>query len=208
MRDRHRDETLMMDEKNLDHIEALGPETLIYPDVEFVVQNSQGDGRGIRIGADCRIYPRNRLVIGDLDVNRDAHITIGDHVLINAGGYLSGEAGLTIEEYALIGPNVCILSAGHRFDDPATPIRHQPFTYGAIRIGRDAWIGGGSVILQGVTVGEGAVVGAGSVISKNVPPWAVVIGNPGRIIKYRGRETIPENPFLKKIKRFFSGSHA
>lgn len=49
-----------------------------------------------------------------------------------------------------------------------------------------AWIGFGSTILKGVTIGEGAIVGAGSVVTKNVPPWAIVAGNPARIIREIG----------------------
>ena len=133
--------------------------------------------------------------------NRTANLTIGNHVLINAGGYLSGEGGLSIHDFALIGPNVCILSAGHEYHDPTTPIRRQPLTYGAITIGRDAWIGGGSVVLQGVTVGAGAIVGAGSVVTEDIPPNAVVVGNPARIVKYRGAPLIEETKYHKIIHR-------
>ncbi len=150
------------------------------------MENKQGDGRGIFVGSDCIIYSRNRLVLGDMGANPDACMTIGDRVLINGGGYLSGEGGLTIGDYVLIGPNTCILSAGHRYDDPDRPIQTQGLTYGPIIMGRDVWIGGGAVVLQGVTIGEGAVVGAGAVVCEDVPPWAVVVGNPSRIIRYRG----------------------
>lgn len=168
-------------------IDSIGKGSIIHQGVEILVENPQGDGRGIFIGSQCIIYPRNRLILGDMAANQNANITIGDHVLINVGGYLSGEGGLTIGDYALIGPNTCILSAGHRYDDPTIPIQKQGLTYGRITIGRDAWIGGGSVILQGVVIGEGAVVGAGTVVCGDVPPRAVVVGNPGRIIKYRGQ---------------------
>jgi len=52
-------------------------------------------------------------------------------------------------------------------------------------IGNDVWIGLGAIILSGVTIGDGAVVGAGAVVSRDVPPYAVVVGSPARIIKYR-----------------------
>ena len=52
-------------------------------------------------------------------------------------------------------------------------------------IGHDVWIGCNSVILAGVKVGIGAVIGAGSVVTKDVPPYAIVVGNPARVLKYR-----------------------
>lgn len=92
-------------------------------------------------------------------------------------------------------------------------------------IGNDVWIGNGVTILSGNTIGDGAVIGAGAVVSKDIPPYAIAVGNPIRIIKYRfDKETIskliasqwwdlPEdkinealpylndvNKFLKKIK--------
>jgi len=52
-------------------------------------------------------------------------------------------------------------------------------------IGNDVWVGANSVILKGVVVGDGAIVGASAVVTKDVPPYAIVIGNPAKIIKYR-----------------------
>lgn len=173
------------DHRNLVH--TMGEDSIIYPSVEILIENGAGKDRGIIIGRNCCIYPRNRLVLGNMDSNLTAYLTIDDHVLINAGGYISGEGGVWIKEYALIGPNVSILSAGHEYQDPDRPIREQPLTYGEIIIGRDAWVGGGSVVLQGVTIGDGAVIGAGSVVCKDVPPHAVVVGNPARMIKTRGQ---------------------
>ena len=53
------------------------------------------------------------------------------------------------------------------------------------RVGNDVWIADGAVIMGGVTVGDGAVVGAHAVVARDVPPYAVVVGNPARIIRYR-----------------------
>lgn len=52
-------------------------------------------------------------------------------------------------------------------------------------IGNDVWIGRGAIVLSGVTVGHGAVIGAGAVVTKDVPPYAIVAGNPARLIRYR-----------------------
>jgi virginiamycin A acetyltransferase len=54
-----------------------------------------------------------------------------------------------------------------------------------IKIGNDVWIGTGVVLMPGITIGDGAVIGAFSVVAKDIPPYAVVVGNPARINKYR-----------------------
>lgn len=57
-------------------------------------------------------------------------------------------------------------------------------------IGNDVWIGRSAIVLSGVVIGNGAVVGAGAVVTKNVPPYAIVAGNPARIIRYRFSEQV------------------
>lgn len=54
-----------------------------------------------------------------------------------------------------------------------------------ITLGDDVWIGANSVILPGVTIGRGAVIGAGAVVTKDIPEYAIAVGNPARVIKYR-----------------------
>ncbi len=72
-----------------------------------------------------------------------------------------------------------------------------PKVKGDIIVGNDVWIGFDAVILGGITIGNGAVVGAYSVVAKDIPPYAIVVGNPARIIKYRfGNEIINQ---LNKI---------
>lgn len=62
----------------------------------------------------------------------------------------------------------------------------------ACSLGSDIWVGAGVNILRGVKIGSGAIIGAGTVITKDVPPYAVVVGNPGRIIRMRCPEEIIE----------------
>lgn len=66
----------------------------------------------------------------------------------------------------------------------------EAISKGDIVVEDDVWIGYGAVILSGVHIGQGAVIGAGSIINKDVPPYAVVCGNPTKIIKYRFSEKI------------------
>lgn len=61
----------------------------------------------------------------------------------------------------------------------------EAWSKGPIVIGNDVWIGMDSMILSGVTIGQGAVIAAGSVVTKDVPPYAIVGGNPAKVIKYR-----------------------
>lgn len=61
----------------------------------------------------------------------------------------------------------------------------QPTETKEIKIGNDVWIARGAKILSGVQIGDGAIIGAWSVVTKDVPPYAVVVGNTGRIVRYR-----------------------
>lgn len=78
---------------------------------------------------------------------------------------------------------------GRNFPE-AIGIEGHPSTKGNVVICNDVWIGSHATILSGVTIGDGAVVGAYSVVAKDVPPYAVVAGNPARIIRYRFNEKI------------------
>jgi acetyltransferase-like isoleucine patch superfamily enzyme/SAM-dependent methyltransferase len=69
--------------------------------------------------------------------------------------------------------------------DPAEGNSLDAIDRGTTTIGNDVWIGLGAVVLSGLAIGDGAVIGAGAVVSKSVPPYAVVAGNPARIVRYR-----------------------
>jgi acetyltransferase-like isoleucine patch superfamily enzyme len=108
------------------------------------------------------------------------------------------ETRLRIGAYCSIAANVTIVLGGeHRTDWVTTsPLRvlndlpgagtdGHPRSKGDIDIGNDVWIGLGSTVLSGVTIGDGAAIGAGSVVAADVPAYAVVAGNPARLIRYR-----------------------
>jgi acetyltransferase-like isoleucine patch superfamily enzyme len=79
----------------------------------------------------------------------------------------------------LIAPKVSLLSEGH----PIEPENRQSLIPGHIHIKRNAWIGAGAIILQGVTIGENSIVAAGAVVSKDVPDNTIVGGIPSKVIK-------------------------
>lgn len=68
---------------------------------------------------------------------------------------------------------------------PVQPTAKTATCKGNIIIGNDVWIGQNVTILSGVKIGDGAVIGTQAVVSKDVPPYAIVVGNPGRVVKYR-----------------------
>ena len=93
---------------------------------------------------------------------------------------------IVIGNYTSIGKNLQLVFTPHNYKDTSTfPDFSNVFSRGNITIGHDVWIGLNVTILDNVTIGNGAVVGAGAVVSKDVPPYAIVGGNPANILKYR-----------------------
>ena len=86
---------------------------------------------------------------------------------------------VTIGDRTQIGPGVQILAADHPRD---AAVRASGLEFcRPVRIGHDVWIGGGAIILPGVSVGDGALIGAGSVVTRDVPAGATTFGNPARV---------------------------
>ncbi len=114
-------------------------------------------------------------------------ISVGEAVIFGAENRLWASPGamLIVEDEALIGPNVTIVTSNHGTADRNLPIQDQPWLEADVVLGRRCWIGANVVILPGVTIGEGAVVAAGAVVTTSVPPFAIVAGVPARLIKYR-----------------------
>ena len=115
-------------------------------------------------------------------LNGDEKIIIGNNFYMNAFCHILGE--ITFGDNVMIGPQTIIWGRDHGIDKK-TPMNTQKHTKAPIIIGNDVWIGANVTILKGITIGNGAVVGAGSVVTKNVPEYAIVVGNPARIVKYR-----------------------
>jgi acetyltransferase-like isoleucine patch superfamily enzyme len=106
-------------------------------------------------------------------------ISIGENVFINHACSFLDMGGITIEDGALIGPRVNLVTENH----PLNPDERSALLTKPILIKRKAWIGAGATILPGVTVGEHAIVAAGAVVSKDVPENVIVGGIPAKIIK-------------------------
>lgn len=127
-----------------------------------------------RIGDGTIIWPPFYCAYGQ-------NISIGEHVFLNVMCTILDGAEVHIGDHVMIGPAVQIYTAAH--DLRAEPRIHGREVARPISIEDNAWLGGGAILLPGVTVGRNAVVGAGAVVSRDVPANTVVAGNPARVIR-------------------------
>jgi len=110
-------------------------------------------------------------------------IAVGPYCTIGDSCFLDGRSGLVIGESVNLGSHVTIYTRQHAVDSP-----DFAEVGGPVVIGDHAWVASHAIVLPGVTIGEGAVVAAGAVVTKDVPPFAMVGGNPARFIRERSRD--------------------
>lgn len=131
-------------------------------------------------------------------INNDIHIDttfyyheriqIGSYIYIGPGAEINGLGEIDIKDGVIIGPNITIHSANHRFKDAKYIPYDEEFDFRKVEIGENVWIGGNVILVPGTVIGEGCIIGAGTVVSGTIPPLSVVIGNPCKIIKKRNEE--------------------
>ena len=107
------------------------------------------------------------------------NIRLGAGVFLNYNCVILDVVEVSIGDATQIGPGVQILTADHPRDAVQ---RATGLEFGRpVRIGRNVWIGGGAIILPGVSIGDNALIGAGSVVTRDVPAGATALGNPARV---------------------------
>lgn len=122
---------------------------------------------GARIGADCNICDQ---------VFIENDVVLGNRVTVKCGVQLWD--GLRVADDVFIGPNATFTN------DRFPRSKQYPEAFAPTRIERSASIGANATILPGITIGQSAMVGAGAVVTRSVPPHAIVVGNPARIVGY------------------------
>jgi acetyltransferase-like isoleucine patch superfamily enzyme len=161
---------------------------------QATVVNMQNDKSKITIGGNTHIR-------GNLLIYSKGIISIGDYCFIGDNSKIWSAQEINIGNRVLISHNVNIhdniahpLDAELRHRDYKRILGHEntnPSLFDIkprpVIIKDDVWIGFNAIILKGVIIGQGAIIGAGSVVTKDIPDWAVVAGNPAKIIKYTSK---------------------
>ena len=123
--------------------------------------------KGAKIGQDCNICAHTLI---------ESDVIIGDNVTVKSGTHIWD--GARIEDDVFIGPNATFTN------DRMPRSKQYPDIFLSITLKKGCSIGANATLLPGITIGEKAMVGAGAVVTKDVPDYAVVVGNPAKIIRY------------------------
>lgn len=114
-------------------------------------------------------------------------VKFGKGVFINHSAILSASGGIEFEDGVMAAPGIRIATINHDFYN-----RHTTYTYGKVTIKENAWLGMNVTICPGVTIGKNAVIGASSVVTKDIPDYAVAVGNPAKVIRYLDKDKFGE----------------
>jgi acetyltransferase-like isoleucine patch superfamily enzyme len=148
-------------------------------------------------------YTCDALEIGDgswvaAGVLLHGHVRIGRGCSLNPNCTVRGR--VTLGDQVRVAHHAHLIGFDHRSDDPTQPMAHQGIRSRGLTIGDDVWIGAGAIVLDGVTVGAHSIVAAGAVVTKDVPEWAVVAGNPARVLRDRRSAAAPT--LVQRLRRF------
>lgn len=115
------------------------------------------------------------------DFGNGSALVLKDHANLGRGFSLSGRGVLTVGQHVAMGWDCMVITQNHKY----LPEGYDGFEVKDVTIGDFVWIGHRVVILPGVQIGKHAIIGAGSVVVKDVPEFAIVAGNPAKVIKFR-----------------------
>lgn len=151
-------------------------------------------------------------------------VGVGSYGIVHVMAFQPG-GSVTIGSYTSMSEITLIMGGNHHSDITTYPFKAKELNKGIsddneiirdIHIGNDCWIGFGVTILDGVTIGDGSIIGARSVVAKDIPPYSIVIGNPGEIVRQRFSEQeigellnsrwweLPEEQILRNIDLLYS----
>lgn len=159
------------------------------------MKHKKGKRSLIRRRTRMDVLPFNRFELGQDSTIEDfctinngvGDVFIGDRTRIGLGNVLIGP--IKVGNDVMFAQNIVLSGLNHGYEDISLPPSHQKVSTNPIVVEDEVWIGANVVITSGVTIGKHSVVAAGSVVVKDVPPYSVVVGNPGKILKQYSKET-------------------
>ncbi len=155
---------------------TIGPRSWVYSAFAFIHHRSVRP-EGVRIGADSGIYNGTFFELGP-----SGEVRIGDFCTL-VGAIICTNRRVEIEDFAFIAHEVTIADEGVAAAPFSTEFKSDTALPDlCVRVGRNAWVGARAVLVAPASIGEGAIIGAGAVVDFEVPPYAVVAGNPGRVV--------------------------
>ncbi len=157
------------------------PETTV---IEPMVVIYGGQDAKLVLGEKNIFYPACvvRIDNGQMTTGEDVSFGPGCHIYEPRGG-------LTIGNHCMIGGGTLISGVNHGYAQFDIPMRNQPAIALPVVIESDVWIGMGVKVLPGVRIGTGSIIGAGSVVTSDIPPYAIAMGIPCKVIKQRELST-------------------
>ncbi len=142
-----------------------GTEWVLHPGCQCRVMSSLNCGRYVTIS----VVSKGRLEIGKgVGIGNCNQIVCHNHISIGDG--------------TIFGPNVMVYDHNHLYSFE-TGVDRRKYRVSEVNIGRNCWIGAGSIILKGVHIGDNCIIGAGSVVTRDIPERCVAAGSPAKIIK-------------------------
>ena len=133
---------------------------------------------GMKIVGFCWIQPRVTIV----NLRR---LSVGRNFGWNSGTYINAVGHIYMGDDVLIGSNVTISSGKHDIEGRQKSVFSRPAQPMQMTIGNDVWIGAGASIMPGLNVADGTVIGANAVVTKDTQPYAVMVGLPARLSRFR-----------------------
>lgn len=137
---------------------------------------------------------------GGAEIGNARNFKIDKTSHLKSGTFIEAQGGVTIGRYFHVGRGLTIFSGNHDYESSESIPYGSKSILKPVVIEDFVWCGANVTILPGVKIGEGAIVGAGSVVVKDVPKYAVVAGNPAKVLKYRNIEQFEK---LKQQGKFF-----
>lgn len=151
-----------------DHV-RMGERSWCYSSYAFLHDQSRSP-RAVRIGQDTGVYHGTFF-----DLGPEAEVCIGDFATL-VGVIISTNSRVEIGDYCFLAHEVVLADRAAAMPD------HGPGTASGIHFGDNCWVGMRAVIIGPVHIGEGAIIGAAAVVDQDVPPYAIVAGNPASVV--------------------------